>query len=319
MAKRAGQSRRRRGGQSGGINIPGAVSSVGGDIVGRDKIGLSADELLAALKTRGLLQPAETADLQNDPLSLLASRIERLVYWDDVVLPSDVIRELREIVDKSRPHSVGDAITRNNGTQAVFHGPRGTGKRLAAKAIAHDLYMDVYSINYTAVVGHHPIDTASHLQQLFAVISISNAWLIVHDAEIIFSATATAAIADMVQLQGNVIFTTTRLSEIDCRLLDKVAHVVEFPFPDATLREYIWRIAIRPEVPLSEDVDLRALASMNKLSGESIRRAVEQAAGNAAREGRPVTMAHLESAAASMTKIGGLMQSLDQRVARYRA
>jgi hypothetical protein len=53
-----------------GVVISGTVGSVSGDIVGRDKIthGLSAEQLVAVLEARGLIQPAEAAGLQDDPL-----------------------------------------------------------------------------------------------------------------------------------------------------------------------------------------------------------------------------------------------------------
>jgi SpoVK/Ycf46/Vps4 family AAA+-type ATPase len=285
-----------------GVVISGTVGSVSGDIVGRDKIthGLSAEQLVAVLEARGLIQPAEAAGLQDDPLLRLAGRIECHAYWDDLVLPINVHHELREIVDRSRADPRGTAMKGDREIQALFHGPRGTGKRLAAQVIGHELRLDEYAINYTAVVEHHALDTTRRLQQLIATISMKNSLLIVHDAEIIFGANSSAAVAGMVELQGNLIFTTTKLSEIDRRLLDKVGHVVNFPFPDATNREHIWRRAIRPEVPLVGDIDFQRLARRYALSGENIRRAVEQAASDAVREDRPVALADLESAAARL-------------------
>ena len=59
-------------GKPGGVNIAGTVGFVGGDIVGGDKIGLSAEELVAVLETRGVLQTAETAGLQRRTIITLA-------------------------------------------------------------------------------------------------------------------------------------------------------------------------------------------------------------------------------------------------------
>ena len=243
--------------QTGGVNIAGRTGPVG-HIVGRDKITIvtPASDLAAILEARGVLRP----DQQDDPLSRLANRIDTLAYWDDIVLPDDVRKELIEIVDKFRCDPEGKVAPADNGIQVLFHGPSGTGKRLAAKAIAGELRMSAYAVNYIAVIGHHPLDTARNLQQLLSAATLANAWLIVHEAEIIFGAASNAAIAGMLELRGNVIFTTTNLSDIDDRLIGKMAHVVGFSLPDATLRRYIWQRAIPVDLPYAGNIDFQALA-----------------------------------------------------------
>jgi len=281
--------------QTGGVNITGTTGPVG-DIVGRDKITFvtPAGELAAILEAGGALRP----DQQDNPLSRLANPIDAFANWDDIVLEDDVRKELVEIVDKFRFGPEGKVASADSGIQVLFHGPRGTGKRLAAKAIAGDLRMSAYAVNYLAIIGHHPVDTARNLQQLLSAAASANAWLIMHEAEIIFSAASNSTIADMLELRGNVIFTTTKLSEIDDRLIDKMAHVVGFSLPDAILRRYIWQRAIPASLAYAGSIDFQALAQRYVLSGADIRRAVEHAARNAASERRTMTMAHLDSAAA---------------------
>src|SRR5271157_825502 len=65
-------------GQTGGVEITGAVGQIVGDIVGRDKIthGQSAEELVAVLEARGFLQTAETAGLQRRTIITLANRLK---------------------------------------------------------------------------------------------------------------------------------------------------------------------------------------------------------------------------------------------------
>ena len=91
-----------------------------------------------------------------------------------------------------------------------------------------------------------------------------------------------------------------RISAVDRRLREKIAHVVEFPFPDDVGRTHIWRITMPLEVPFALDVDVATLATRYELSGGDIRRAPERAAHGAAHKNWPVTMADLESAAARM-------------------
>ena len=65
-------------GQSGGVNISGTVGSVGGDIVGGDKItyGPTAEELVAVLEAKGVLRTAETAGLERRTVIKLAQRLK---------------------------------------------------------------------------------------------------------------------------------------------------------------------------------------------------------------------------------------------------
>jgi hypothetical protein len=49
-------------GQGGSVTITGSVGSVR-DIVGRDKIGLDEEKLVAILEARGIVRAAETAGL----------------------------------------------------------------------------------------------------------------------------------------------------------------------------------------------------------------------------------------------------------------
>jgi ATPase family protein associated with various cellular activities (AAA)/alpha/beta hydrolase family protein len=251
------------------------------------------------------------ASVGGDPLTRFANPIDDYgSWWMDLVLPRNTTEELHEIVQialsrtRSGPVDVIQTIgvVPEGGIHVLFHGAHGTGKRLAAKVIAHELNSELYGINYTAVVEHHPVDTAKNLQKLFETLSTRNAWLLVHDAEVLFGAASDSGLLEIVELRGNVIFTTTRRFELDRRWLDRITHAIEFPFPDETARKHIWQRAIRPDVPITNDIDLQMLASRYALSGEGIRRAFELAV--AQRQGRAVGMAELESAAARQLKAG---------------
>src|SRR5688500_16511038 len=79
-------------GQSGGVSISGTVSYVAGDIVGGNK-GLTAEELVAVLEAKGVLQPAETAGLERQTIIKLAQRLKPEVLEFD-----QAVRELEHVV-----------------------------------------------------------------------------------------------------------------------------------------------------------------------------------------------------------------------------
>jgi hypothetical protein len=74
--------------------------------------------------------------------------------------------------------------------------------------------------------------------------------------------------------------------------------VVEFPKPDAELRERLWRGMVPPEAPLGNDVDFAFLARQFELTGGDVKIIVLDAAFRAAEHGGEIRMAHLVDATA---------------------
>src|SRR5271167_2358360 len=62
--------------QTAGVNISGTVGPVAGDIIGRDKIGLDEEKLVAVLEAKGLLLAADMAGLQRRTVIMLAQRLK---------------------------------------------------------------------------------------------------------------------------------------------------------------------------------------------------------------------------------------------------
>jgi hypothetical protein len=70
---------------------------------------------------------------------------------------------------------------------------------------------------------------------------------------------------------------------------------VNFPFPDASLREAIWQRVFPAQTP-THDLDARKLAQLN-VAGGNIRNIALNAAFIAAQACKPVEMAHIAEAA----------------------
>ena len=79
-------------------------------------------------------------------LERLARRIEPMVGWDDLVLPSVVEAQLRELTARARHRDrvigewhMGTKGARGVGVTALFAGDSGTGKTMSAEVVGHDL------------------------------------------------------------------------------------------------------------------------------------------------------------------------------------
>ena len=95
-------------------------------------------------------------------LDTLAQRIEPAATWEDIVLPEPQLRVLREIAIHVRHrsqvyHSWGFAAktSRGLGISALFAGPSGTGKTMAAEVLANELRLDLFRIDLSQVVSKY--------------------------------------------------------------------------------------------------------------------------------------------------------------------
>ncbi len=95
--------------------------------------------------------------------------------------------------------------------------------------------------------------------------------------------------------QGLAILTTNLKSSMDTAFQRRLRFTVNFPFPDAALREAIWK-SVFPEATPTYGLDHKKLAQLN-VTGGNIRNIALNAAFLAAEAGTPVDMANLAEAA----------------------
>ena len=91
-------------------------------------------------------------------LGALAQKVEPLSTWNDIVLPDDALVQLRElcgwVAHRQRvlgAWGFGQKLSRGKGVNALFSGPSGTGKTMAAEIIANELSLDLYKIDLSSV------------------------------------------------------------------------------------------------------------------------------------------------------------------------
>jgi AAA+ superfamily predicted ATPase len=259
-------------------------------------------------------------------LAWLALKVEAVYAWDDIVLPPDALEQLREVCRRMvHRHRVleewgfGRKLPYGRGVNALFSGPSGTGKTMAAEIIASELALDLYRIDLSQVVSKYIGETERNLEQVFTAAERTNAVLFFDEADALFGKRsevrdahdryANIEIAYLLQrvehYEGLAILATNLRQNLDDAFLRRLQFIVEFPFPDEADRLRIWRGAWPPGAPLGHDVDLPLLARRLRLTGGSIRNITLAAAFLAAAEGRPVGMAHvLRATRREMEKMG---------------
>jgi hypothetical protein len=254
--------------------------------------------------------------LARTQLGDLAQRIAPGAGWNDLILPEPQTLALRQIAAQVRCRMKVNEVwgfaakgRRGLGVSGLFSGESGTGKTLAAEVLAHELGVDLYRIDLSAVVSKYIGETEKNLRQVFDVAEEGGALLLFDEADALFGKRsdpkdhrdryANMEVGYLLQrmegYQGLAILTTNLKSSLDRAFQRRLRFVVEFPFPDAAQREAIWRCVFPAETP-THGIDTATLAQL-KLPGGSIRNIALNAAFFAADANEPVSMAHLLQAA----------------------
>jgi SpoVK/Ycf46/Vps4 family AAA+-type ATPase len=254
--------------------------------------------------------------LARPKLEDLAQRIVPCAGWEDLVLPELQIRTLRQLASQVR-HRMKVYETwgfsakgrRGLGVSALFAGESGTGKTMAAEALARELELDLYRIDLSAVVSKYIGETQKNLKQVFDAAEEGGVLLLFDEADALFGKRsevrdshdryANIEVSYLLQrmeaYQGLAILTTNLKSALDKGFQRRLRFTVNFPFPDAAQREAIWRRIFPVETP-TQDLNYAKLAQLN-MAGGNIRNIALNAAFLAAESKTPVHMNHLLPAA----------------------
>ncbi|OGB24076.1 MAG: hypothetical protein A3I66_11420 [Burkholderiales bacterium RIFCSPLOWO2_02_FULL_57_36] len=264
-------------------------------------------------------------DLVRPRLDALAQRLEPKATWDDLVLPQEQMRIMRQIAGQVRGrHKVygewgfGQRMNRGFGISALFAGESGTGKTMAAEVIANDLRLNLYRIDLSAVVSKYIGETEKNLRRLFDAAEQGGAILFFDEADALFGKRSEVKdshdryanieinylLQRMESFSGLAILATNMKSALDQAFMRRLRFIVNFPFPGIKERSLIWEKALPAETP-KDGLDFNRLARLN-VSGGNIHSIALNAAFMAAQERKPVTMPTMLAAAR------GEMKKLDK-------
>lgn len=269
-----------------------AIRRIGDEFAARGTVP-TADALLAAAR----------ADLD---LGALAQPVAPRFRLDELMLPAEQTRQLGEIVAAMRNltrvhHEWGTARAWNEGgLAALFAGAPGTGKTMAAEAIATELGLPLYRIDLSQVVNKYIGETEKNLRRLFDAADAADVILFFDEADALFGKRTEVKDAHdryanlevsyllerMERFKGLAILATNRKKDLDEAFLRRLRFVLELPLPGPAERLRIWQGAVPPEVDASA-LDLPFLAQNFALAGGHIRGIVFQACLQSAGDGAP--------------------------------
>src|SRR6266480_3986994 len=126
--------------------------------------------------------------------SVLAPALTPRLRWDDMVLPAPTREALEEIAFEAGARlrllaepEPGRLFARNGGLAALFSGPSGTGKTMAAEAIADRLGADLLIVDLAATVSKYIGETAKNLSRVFDEAAGAGCILLFDEADALFA------------------------------------------------------------------------------------------------------------------------------------
>jgi len=175
-----------------------------------------------------------------------------------------------------------------------FYGKAGTGKSMAAEAIAKALGKSVYRINYSELESKYVGETPKNIRKAFERATKDNAVLIFDEADSFLgkrltsvtqsadygvNITRSVLLMELEKFSGVVVFTTNLISNYDEAFKRRILVSVYFEMPDEKAREAIWKLHLSEKMPLADGVTAKALAERySGVSGADIKDMVFYAA-----------------------------------------
>ena len=274
------------------------------------------DELINHVRKRDNMENKNVNNPDNDEFDYEQKSkqyipVDPLYTFDRVILPKDVLEKINEAVgileceNKVFNEWGLYEIQPHPSTSLSFYGPSGTGKTMAAEAIAHKLGKKILKVSYADVESKYHGEGPKMVKAIFLAANNNDAVLFFDEADSLLSKRLTSvsqgseqAINSMrsqlliclEEFRGIVIFATNLVVNYDNAFLTRLISV-EFKNPDVETRKNIWDVHIKPlddgkphqlNIPLSEDVDTNVLAQNYDFAGREIRNAVVSACVSAA-------------------------------------
>jgi ATPase family associated with various cellular activities (AAA) len=231
---------------------------------------------------------------------------------DEAVVVGDTLREelsrllLRCRSRESLVEGLGaSALARYRpGVRALFTGPSGTGKTLAAGWLATQLGLPLYRADLASVTSKYIGETEKNLAQLLARAEESGILLLFDEADSLFgkrtevkesndrfaNAQTNYLLQRIETFDGIALLTSNSRARFDpafCRRLDMI---IEFPLPGPEERRLLWLSHLGSHHGLAPR-ELNQIAAAADLAGGHIRNAVLTAAVVAQGQGRPIEYA----------------------------
>jgi hypothetical protein len=263
--------------------------------------------------------------------------------WDDLVVSPALHRTLKDFEaqvllrwEVYEEWGFARLTHLGKGISALFGGPSGTGKTMAAQVLARSLGLELYRVDLAGVVNKYVGETEKRLRDVFDACERSGALLFFDEADALFGNRMEVKDAHdrfanieidyllqrIEQFDGIAILATNRKNDLDTAFLRRLRFVVDFLSPDKPERLILWQKSLPALTAAGEritgEIDFDLLAGEMELTGAQIKAISLGAAFLARAAGTPIGMEQIElSALRELAKQGQMMRgSLSREAVR---
>lgn len=247
---------------------------------------------------------AEPKSEKKEPVEEIFIPEEPKWSLDEIILPEEVKAQILDVAtyaDNShrvfelwgfkRTHKFSRRIGVN------LYGAPGTGKTMAAHAIAKSLGRKILIVNYADIESKYVGETPKNIRKAFEAAKNSDSILFFDEADAILSKrvtnmtqavdvsvnqTRSVMLMLMNEFQDFIIFATNFIENFDPAFMRRISIHIKFTLPDEDCRKRLWRMYTPPEVPNNLDFDELA-KKFDGISGSDIANAMLNSAFKAAR------------------------------------
>ncbi len=257
---------------------------------------------------------AEVEEQGRFALDGIARRVAPAAADEILALPEAAREDFEALVARCRHRdrlaaTLPAAFGQGEGVRALFKGPSGTGKTLAARHLAATLRRPLYRVDLAAAVSKYIGETERNLERVFEAAESLDIVLLLDEGDALLAgrtgvSNATDRYANLEtnyllqrleHYDGVLVITTNAAERIDNAFARRIDITIEFPLPDAMTRLELWlahlgsRHAVAPE-------HLERIALRCALAGGQIRNTALHAALLAIEQGRELGIAQLHAA-----------------------
>jgi hypothetical protein len=178
-----------------------------------------------------------------------------------------------------------------SGVRALFKGPSGTGKTLAARHLASALFRPLYRVDLASTVSKYIGETERNLERVFEAAEALDIVLLLDEGDALMAGRTGVNNANdryanletnyllqrLETFEGVLVVTTNAAERIDTAFARRMDVTLDFALPDALMRHGLWQA----HLPLGHtvgDATLDEIARRCPLSGGQIRNAALHAA-----------------------------------------
>jgi SpoVK/Ycf46/Vps4 family AAA+-type ATPase len=254
------------------------------------------------------------ADEGRHALEGIAQAVPVAAAEETLALPDDTQRDFDALLLRCRHRdrlsaTLPAAFRSSGGVRALFKGPSGTGKTLAARHLAATLRRPLYRVDLAATVSKYIGETERNLERVFEAAESLDIVLLLDEGDALLAgrtgvSNATDRYANLEtnyllqrleHYSGVLVVTTNAADRIDTAFARRMDVSIDFPLPDASTRLALWDAHLGPQHAVP-DALLQRVALRCALAGGQIRNAALHAALLAIDKRRALDAGHLQAA-----------------------